>query len=134
MTGMTLKEWTKAYVKYKDLIPRKIESVEEIKEGLSIKYKTGEATTYICTESLESLKTGDTGNKKVVCLNTRKNLDWLVRNWDAVKGQGQVFIFVNLDKAESWAINPYLHSNVTEKKSLKQGLKALFDSVPEASP
>ncbi len=134
MTELTIKEWAKTYVKYKDMIPRIVESISETENGIVVSQKTGEKITYLCMESIEALNPGSITNERIVCLNTKKNLDWLLKNWDLVKNKRTVFIFVNLDKAESWAINPLLHSAITEKKSLKQGLIALFESVPEASP
>ncbi len=134
MKGMTLKEWTNAYVKYKDMIPRNIETIQETEKGLLVKQKNGGEIKYLCMESLETLLPGNIMGERVVCLNTKNNVDWLTKNWDQVKDKKSIFIFVNLDKAESWAINPLLHSAITEKKSLKQGLKALFESIPEVSP
>jgi hypothetical protein len=43
----------------------------------------------------------------------------------------ETFFFVNPSKAMHWAVNTDTHDFVTEKASLKLGLKALFDSVPE---
>ena len=133
MKGMTLKEWTKAYVKYKDMVPRKVETIKETETGIIAKQKTREETKYICMESIETLLPGKVDKERVVCLNTKKNLDWLIKNWEQVKDKETVFIFVNLEKAESWAVNPRLHNNITDKKNLKQGLKSLFNSITEVS-
>ena len=134
MKDMTLKEWTKTYIKYKDMIPRIIDKVDETENSIVVSEKTGEKISYLCIENMEALPADNISTERIVCLNTKKNLDWLLNNWDSVKDKKTVFIFVNLEKAESWAINPLLHNTITEKKSLKQGLKALFESIPEVSP
>jgi hypothetical protein len=60
----------------------------------------------------------------------------LVDNWDKlIKFPSLTLYFVNpfskLDK--KWLINPYVHSKICDDKSLKTGLKSMFEMVTPLS-
>lgn len=132
MKHENLLNWAKAYIKYKDSVNRRISemNVEESSNKIFIKNKNGSEDLYICINHLEGPSTA-IKDEKVVCLNTRQNLDWLIKNWDSLKQSRNVFIFVNPDVSESWSVHPSMHDVITEKAALKPGLLSLFESVPE---
>lgn len=131
---MSLLEWTEAYVKYKDSVQRKIKSIDADKEkqSLKIQNKDDSSSLYICIPLLSALDPKNLKDEKVVCLNKKENVDWLASKWDTLKDKKCIFLFVNLKRSENWAINPFMHHNITDKTALKPGLKALFESIPEA--
>lgn len=132
MEHETLLNWARAYIKYKDSVNRRISemNVEESSNKILIKNKNGSEETYFCIDYLEGSST-NIKDEKVVCLNTKQNLDWLIKNWDSLKQSRNIFIFVNLAVSESWSVHPSMHDIVTEKSALKPGLLSLFESVPE---
>lgn len=132
MNHENLLSWAKAYIKYKDSVHRRISemNVDESSKKIVIKNKNGSEDVYICIDHLEG-SSDKIKDEKVVCLNTKDNLDWLIKNWDSLKQSRNVFIFVNMATSESWSVHPSMHDVVTEKSALKQGLLALFESVPE---
>jgi hypothetical protein len=131
--SLNILEWTEAYLKYKDTVHRKIQRIEQ-KPGTNqivCENKDGTTHTYICVEDLSSLSPKELNDKRVSCLNTKKNADWLINNWSEVKNTNVTFLFANPKKATHWSINPRLHDSISDKSAVKPGIKALFESIPE---
>jgi hypothetical protein len=131
MGEMSILEWTVAYIKYKDSVQRKIQSIEpnDKTASVTVKNKDGSEHKYLATNLLSTLNTSSLNEEKIACLNKKENVDWLLSNWDKLKDKKCVFLFVNTKKSENWAINPRMHSSITDKSALKPGLKALYDSI-----
>jgi hypothetical protein len=134
MGDITLLEWAAAYIKYKDSIRGKIQgfAVNEKQNRIDITNRDGSTEVFLCPEMLSSLDIKKLNDEKIACLNKKENLNWLIANWDSVKDKKCIFLFANPKKSENWAINPFMHSSVTDKAALKPGLKSLFDSISEA--
>ncbi|MGV8163199.1 MAG: hypothetical protein ACP5N2_07755 [Candidatus Nanoarchaeia archaeon] len=134
MGEMTLIEWAVSYIKYKDSVRGRIQTIEEQKEKnrVLITNKDGGKDTYLCRELLDGLDIKEISSEKIACLNKKDNVTWLINNWDLLKDKKATFIFVNVKKSESWAINPGMHHSITDKTALKPGLKSLFESIPSA--
>ncbi|MCF7866012.1 hypothetical protein K9L67_01085 [Candidatus Woesearchaeota archaeon] len=128
---MNLVEWTVAYIKYKDTVFRRIESLKEDSDKIIVNLKSGHKQIHLCADYLDKLNIDNLSNEKISCLNVKKNLDWLISNWNLIISKDLVFHFVNLDKSESWSINPKMHHSISEKGAIKTGLQSLFDSVPQ---
>jgi hypothetical protein len=129
--SLNIMEWTEAYLKYKDSIQRKIIKLEKSGNNLVCELKDGSTHKYLCIDDLSSLSLGDLDGFRVSCLNTKKNLDWVVKNWQEIKESDTVFLFANPKKAVHWSVNPKLHDSISDKSAIKQGLKSLFESIPE---
>ncbi|MFA6073497.1 MAG: hypothetical protein WC758_05270 [Candidatus Woesearchaeota archaeon] len=135
MSEMNILDWAVAYIKYKDSVHGKIKSidVDNSHDKVEVVFKDETKATYLCKDKLEELNVSSLKNEKVVCLNKKDNLNWLISNWETIKDKSCIFLFVNIKQSENWAINPHIHSSVTDKSALKSGLKALFESIPEAN-
>lgn len=125
--------WTAEYLKYKDTVYRKLIRIDKNpqKNEITCERKDGTKQKYLCLNELTELNIANLINTKISCLNTKKNVDWLTKNWDELKDINTTFIFANPSQSIHWSINPKLHDNVTEKSNLKKGLKALFESIPQ---
>jgi hypothetical protein len=134
MSEMNILDWALAYVRYKDSIQRKISEIKEDKVNgkLHISFKDGSKGTYLCKNVLSDINASSLTDEKVVCLNKKENLNWLISNWDTLKDKKSIFLFANTKKSENWAINPHMHHSVTDKSALKPGLKVLFESIAES--
>ena len=125
----SLQKWVVEYEKYKDSVNDHIESYD-VKEDKII-FNTGEGVIVVrYEESLGDIEGFD--YDKVVCLNTRDNLDWLIDNWEDIKGSETMFLFVNLEEKESWGVKPTIHDRITEDSNLENSLEGLFESVSES--
>lgn len=125
--------WTEEYIKYKDTIHRKLAKIDKNtqKKEVICTQKDGSTQKYVCLDDLTEINTKDIQNLKISCLNTKQNVDWLIKNWDDIKDTNTTFMFANPTQSIHWSINPKFHDSVTEKTNLKQGLKALFESIPK---
>lgn len=130
---LNILDWTEAYLRYRDAVHRKVKELkkDEEKKQILCELKNGSNQAYLCLDDLSSVKIKELNNVKVSCLNNKKNFDWLISNWTEIKNKDVSFLFANPSKAAHWSINPKTHHSVSDKSALRQGLKALFESVPE---
>ncbi len=136
MASMTLIEWAEHYLRHRDLFERKIGSIERKGEtGLLIRQK--DASTYTClvAERFDEGILQDIGGKEkvlVVTRNLKDNVVFVTKHWKELsERQGLKLVFANAAKNEKWVLVPSGHARVAEAASLKAGLMAMHDAVPE---
>jgi len=134
-----LAEWTVSYLKNKDILAKRIESIEKDKNGFNIIVNYSDRINFFVIMPIINDITGlikkmndKEAHYGLVTLNNRLNLDFLVKNWNALSEFRNLCIyFVNpfsqLDK--KWLVFPYTHSRVCDESLLASGLKAIFDTV-----
>lgn len=131
-------EWAKRYIENKDIIAKKIVSIEKTDLGLLVKYSDRELTVI----SAPFIKDVDALLQKIqnipnyrtlVVLNSPENIDLVVKNWDRFVSLGAKFniYFVNpFSKTEKiWIICPYTHNFIADTDSLALGLKTMSENV-----
>ena len=132
-----LKEWTLEYIKHKDILKK---SIVELKTNHVIHVKTKDREqVYVVMPSIEGFQEAIEYAEKdlwvvIVCHNSRKNLDLLIKNWQAlIKYKKLSTIFVNpqskMDK--KWLLYPSTHNSICDPENLKTGLEAMFAMVDE---
>jgi len=133
-----LTDWTEDYIKNKDLLTKSVTSIQRNQGGwnLVVIRESGNQEFLILPhlESSEQLtsKMQPDMNACLVVLNTRANLDILVKQWSSfIKFPKLCIIFANPKSMteKRWIIFPYTHNKVTEKGTLKAGLESLFVMV-----
>ena len=132
-----LVEWSISYFKNRDLIFKKIESVEKSKGGFdfNIKFKDKEQffIVKLIVDNDKFLERFDSEKHfGLVVANTKSNFDFVIKNWDKlVKFKHLCVYFFNpfskLDK--KWIVCPYTHNNICEKDALEKGIKSMFEMV-----
>jgi len=133
-----LVEWTINFVKNKDIISKKIEKIENGKDGfdLYVKYKDKEQFFIIIPDIVDIEPIIQRINNdfyfSIVTLNSKKNLDVMLKNWNKLinfKFLNIIFInpFSELDK--KWVVFPHTHHKISDESSLKNGLKSMFEAV-----
>src|SRR3989338_8894245 len=117
-----LAEWTVSYLKNKDILAKRIESIEKDKNGFNIIVNYSDRINFFVIMPIINDITGlikkmndKEAHYSLVTLNNRLNLDFLVKNWNALSEFRNLCIyFVNpfsqLDK--KWLVFPYTHSRV----------------------
>lgn len=131
---MNLIDWAVNYVKHKDLVTKNLNgfSVKDSYVEFNFKDKVHD---YFIEESLKiekikSIYEKNSGHQKtIVCLHRKDNFDFLITHWHDLIKQNVNFIFVNPEHQDKWIINPMLHNKICDQKSLKQGLKTMFDAA-----
>ncbi|HME87319.1 MAG TPA: hypothetical protein VKE88_02810 [Candidatus Nanoarchaeia archaeon] len=133
-----LKEWAVRYVKNKDLITKKIMSVEEFDDSFKIIRKDKEQTCYIVpfvhsdAKGLERVKSQE-HNKAIFCFHTKENYEHMIKNWKYYVGFGRLFAiyfcnpFSKTDKVI--VLNPHTHELISDEESLVTGLKTMAENV-----
>ncbi len=130
-----LTKWIVDYVKNRDIIEKKIESIEDKENIVHVKYKDREQFILVIPylENFDFLEKFEKQNYyMVVVLNTKENLDQLIKNWARLIGFKFLSVFFvnpwsSLDK--KWIIYPYTHNNIADTSSLSTGLKSMFEMV-----
>lgn len=133
-----LVDWTINFIKNKDAVSKKIENIENGKDGfdLYVKYKDREQY-FIIVPNIDDIdaiiqKINNNSYVSIVTLNSRENFDVLLKNWSMLinfKFLNIIFInpFSELDK--KWVISPHVHNKICDESSLKNGLKTMFEMV-----
>ena len=133
-----LVEWTVNFVKNKDIVAKKIENIENGKNGfdLYVKYKDREQYFVIAPNivDIDSIiqKMSNEFYFSIVTLNSKENFEIVLKNWNRLIGFKFLnIIFVNpfseLDK--KWIVFPHTHHKICDESSLENGLKSMFGMV-----
>ena len=146
-----LLDWTINFIKNKDIISKKIEKIENGKDGfdLHVKYKDREQYFIIaaniadidpiikkivsCERVRNEAHSHSTNSYfSIVTINSKENFDIVIKSWDRLIGFKFLnIIFVNpfsgMDK--KWIVFPHIHHKICDESSLKTGLKSMFETV-----
>lgn len=133
-----LVQWTISFIKNKDIISKKIEKIENGKDGfdLYVKYKDREQYFIIVPNivDIDSIiqKINNDSYFSIVTLNSKENFHNILKNWNKlINFEFLNIIFVNpfseMDK--KWIIFPHTHHKICDESSLENGLKSMFDMV-----
>ena len=129
-------EWFETYLKNRDIVHRKIVDMNKDGNDLEVKFKdkTQKFRFFTAFDSLDSEFLERNENPALVFLNTRKNLNSLIINWDKLVQFPKLCVyFVNpfSETDTRWILFPYTHNQISERKSLETGLQSMFSSVEE---
>lgn len=133
-----LLDWTVDFIKNKDIISKKIEKIENGKDGfdLYVKYKDREHYFMIIPNiiDIDSIiqKLNNNFYFSIVTLNSKQNFNVILKNWNKLinfKFLNIMFVnpFSQLDT--KWTVFPHTHHKVCDESSLENGLKAMFNMV-----
>jgi len=129
-TAAQLKEWMQIYLKSRDAIQKVITGFENL-NGDFVVHKNSTDILFLIRPEFTNVD--EIADKAVglVVLNTKKNLNFVISNWDTLsKLKGLCIYFVNPKSNDKWMLFPYTHDRITEKSALKRGLESLFSMVP----
>lgn len=135
---MTLKEvsileWAEHYVRHCDMISGRIDKIEKQQNKLIVSNKDGSVEQILPCPDLDLVEiAGIKSLTTIVTLNTKHNLDALIKKWkpfSEIKDLKIIFFNPDSELEKRWIIKPYIHNKVCDDKSLKQGLKAMFETV-----
>ena len=133
-----LLDWTINFIKNKDIVAKKIEKIENGKDGfdLYVKYKDRQQYFIIVPNItyIDSIiqKINDNFYFSIVTLNSKENFNIILKNWSKLvnfKLLNLIFVnpFSELDK--KWIVFPYTHHKICDESSLETGLKSMFNMV-----
>ena len=130
----SLTEWFEIYIKHRDLILKKLVSID-IKENhlnITFKDKVQDCFVYLNAKNIDFEELKKYKNPCLVLLNSEGNFSHILTEWSKCITIPHLCIyFVNpfseLDK--KWIVFPYTHHQISEEESLAKGLRALHESV-----
>ena len=133
---MDLSSWLETFIRHKDIFHKKIEKISKKENKVIVEYKDKVSTFLICPSfnSTDILNSYENENITLVTLNTRENLDFFIKSWDKLSKHPMLcvyFVNPNSAKDKKWVIYPFTHERICDKKAIKKGLLALFESVQE---
>lgn len=125
---MDLKEWTRIFLKQRDLLKREIEKIEENKRGFLVHLKSGKERVVIVEDLL-----ADEEGQVLVCLNRKENVRTLVKHWEHYAAQEDLLmVFASPSTNEKWLIKPHHHAKIADEESFEQGLLAMYEAITAA--
>ena len=137
-------EWIIRFIKNRDLILKRIISIDEKKEEdiIIANLEDNKKHIYLIVpfldesdikETLKKLKGYDFAT--LVVYNTKENKEFLINNWDKLAkfNKGFSIHFVNpFSKTNKrWSIYPATHEFIAGKKNLKKGISSISSNVEE---
>ena len=126
---MELAEWTRLFLKHQDLLKREIEGIEEKGALLLVKKKTG-LEEWLIRPTLTAEELDPNKRQGIATLNTKENLEFLIKNWDQYKDHPTLkIVFANPARNERWILVPSHHNKVADPESLRLGFEAMFTSI-----
>ncbi len=130
---MELIEWTSMFIDNFNSFRRDLEKKEIKQNEIDCIYKVKGEVNYIVEPDLkDDVLVKLEGNCVLVCLNKKENLFFVINNWNVlIKNPKLKIIFSNPKINQQWSLIPFTHHGISDPKSLKLGLKSIFDSVPE---
>ncbi|MBI1936224.1 hypothetical protein HYS31_07335 [Candidatus Woesearchaeota archaeon] len=132
--------WAADFVKNKDSISKKIEKIENGKEGfdLYVKYKDRDQYFIIspAIKDIEQIirRINNNSHFSIVVLNSKDNFDIVLKNWNTLTGfKFLSIIFVNpfSESDKKWIVFPHTHHKICDEASLEAGLKSMFQMVDQ---
>jgi hypothetical protein len=131
-----LVNWFEIYLKNRDIILRKIVSIEKNDNIFKVVFKDKIQIFYIFLNhmdiNLELIKKEK--NPSIVLINSPGNFSYLIGSWSKLIIIPSLSIyFVNpfSETDKKWIIFPYTHHQITENESLVNGLRSLYESVEQ---
>ena len=125
-----LKDWAIHFIKHKDIFLHNLNSIEDTETGFIAEFKT-KKEEYIIQDNLEFTDIPKDESVCFVTLNNQKNFAKLIAEWKIIIAFPKLkIIFVEkISNGKHWIISPSLHDKVSDKASLKSGLKSLYDAA-----
>ena len=139
--ALYLSDWFSRYIKNRDLAFRKIEDIKQ-EPGKLIVYQTdGKIIHYYIIPFIEDFKKHLTDMKEqdlgIITYNTPSAFNSLIKEWkNIIEKPSLVIYFINpFGKEEKkWILRPRTHHLISDQDSLKEGLRAIYETVDPVDP
>ncbi|MFW5852512.1 MAG: hypothetical protein ACOCUR_00620 [Nanoarchaeota archaeon] len=125
-----LKEWIVHHLKHKNIFLNNLKDIVEDERGFVANFKD-KSEIYIVQENLELEQIPKDEHVCYVTLNTSKNFSKLLAEWKILISFTKLkIIFVErISNGKHWTISPYIHDKISDRSSLKAGLKSLYENA-----
>lgn len=127
-----LSEWVRVFLQNRDVFNKVITGFEKVDGDLLVRRTNGDLLVFVRPElgDVSDISSRD-GPCALALLNSRQNLDSVIKNWDVLAKKKDLCVyFINPNSNDKWLLYPYTHNQITEKPALRRGLESLFAMVP----
>jgi len=127
-----LSEWVQVFLQNRDVFNKVITGFEKVNGDLLVKRTNGDLLVFVRPElsDVSDVSVRD-GPSVLAVLNSKQNLDAVIKNWDVLSKKKDLCIyFINPNSNDKWLLYPHTHNQITEKPALRRGLESLFAMVP----
>jgi hypothetical protein len=127
-----LAEWVQVFLQNRDVFNKVITGFEKVDGDVLVKRTNGDLLVFVRPElgDVSDVSVRD-GPSVLAVLNSKRNLDAVIKNWDVLAKKKDLCIyFVNPETNDKWLLYPHTHNQITEKSALRRGLESLFAMVP----
>lgn len=124
---MELTNWAIEYVKARNAFTHTLKEHSVQGDVVTFVHKN-KVHHFLCSEELVIPTSQD--HYTVVCLNTERNVSFLIERWKDFLQPNLSVIFVNPAQHAHWQITPKVHSMVADEESLEAGIRSLASEVP----
>jgi hypothetical protein len=136
-----ISKWMIEYIKNKDLVKKSITNISIEKNYNFIVEFNDKKQFFIIEPIIKDINKiirmiNPVEQISIVLLNNLHNFDLIVKNWKSfIDFKLFSIYFVNpfSELEKKWIIFPHSHHKISDEKSLKKGLKSLFQSVEQIS-
>jgi hypothetical protein len=130
---MELIDWTSAFIDNLNSFRHDLDKKEIKGNEIDCQYKSKGLVKYIIMPELDKEVFGKINENTILaCLNKKENLVFVINNWaHFIKNPKLKILFANPKVNLQWSLIPCTHHSISDPKSLKLGLKSIFESVPE---
>jgi len=132
-----LVEWLRNYLKSRDTLEKRISEISETEYGLEVIQSDSKKRFFlvepepgdissICSQLKEDSEV------TAVFFNTEENFRAVIESWDSISQIGRLKLLFLNPEGESdtkWMVAPRLHSMISDQKSLRRGLRSMFETV-----
>ena len=106
-----------------DIFNKKIKDIVKKDENTyEIKYAEEKVSLHISLTLLKATK------GRIVCENTKQNLDSFISNWDSYVKEQSTILFLNQETGSHWSLTPHIHQRITGKDDIAKGIKAIYSN------
>ena len=135
-----LTDWTINFIKNKDAILNTLEKIEKNKQGFELKAIYENKEEFIIIEAF--IKDFDKLIERldkdkyisIILFNNIENLNIIEENWNRfIDFEKLTIYFVNMFSTtdRKWIIKPHFHNKIIGERSLRSGLKSMFNMVEQ---
>lgn len=136
-----ISEWMIEYIKNKDIVKKTIKNISVEKDyNFAVEFNDKKQLFIIELPIDDINKIRSVINPEehisLVLLNNLNNFEFIAKNWkNFIDFKLFSIYFINpfSELEKKWIIYPYTHHRISDEKSLKTGLKTLFQGVEQIS-
>ena len=127
-------EWFERYINHKDMMAKKIQTINKKEDYIIVTYKdkTQDFFFFPVLSDFDPKIMDGVQNPSIVMINSKDNIANLIKRWPQLIKYPKLSVYsINpfSEPDNKWILFPYTHHQISDSKSLGEGLKSMFETV-----